>query len=424
MGTYVTEANPEDGTLNPLYTTTPGPQNVTDPWVPPPGYIDYDALLEIQATITNVFQSGNFSDAIGMDVGGITVEQPIPPPNPPPPYTSPEERNQITELTWAEQSALNNTAMLEEFDVEPLQVPEGLYVSIQPEDVAEMVPMDPALTVYAVDSNGTWIPDIGTPQDPWNLTVSILTGAGGLVGETTVSFVDGLAVFEDLTIDMMGDGYSLQFEITYPTGLTIPPVASDVFDVKGRPLAMKITEEPLFVHGTEGTFSVSASLWDTTTDAIATSDAGIDGYSWECILDLTGGAGNGDLTWTSQSIPMGGDSVTFTDLTIDPIGQGYILEVFCSSSEAEQTASAKTSPFFVHDWPETGLLRKTSTSFKFQGLASAVQDVMNSFDESMGTMTCSGCPGSGTKRRKRSAKYDRRTSPLSYDDNDRLIKRW
>merc|ERR1712055_131198 len=168
------------------------------------------------------------------------------------------------------------------------------------------------------------------------------------------------------------------------------------------------------VHG------VSASLWDTTTDAIATSDAGIDGYSWDCILDLTGGDGAGDLTWTSQPIPMGGDSVTFTDLTIDPIGAGYVIEVFCSSPEAEQTASDKTSPFFVHDWPETGLLRKTSTAFKFHGLASAVQDVMNAFDESMGTMTCSGCPGSGTKRRKRSAKYDRRSSPLSYDDNDRL----
>jgi hypothetical protein len=116
---------------------------------------------------------------------------------------------------------------------------------------------------------------------------------------------------------------------------------------------------------------------------------------------------------------MGGDSVTFTDLTIDPVGQGYVLEVFCSSSEAEQTASAKTSPFFVHDWPETGLLRKTSTSFKFQGLASAVQDVMNSFDESMGTMTCSGCPGSGTKRRRRAANYRWKDSPLNIGDNDR-----
>jgi hypothetical protein len=240
-----------------------------------------------------------------------------------------------------------------------------------------------------------------------------LTEPGGLIGETTISVVDGVATFEGLTIDTMGEGYSLQFEVTYPTGLTIPPVASDVFDVKGRPLTMKITEEPVFVHGPEGTFSISASLWDTTTDAIATSSAGIDGYSWLCILDLTGGQGLSALSGAaSQSIAMGGDSVTFTDLTVAPMGTDYIIEVFCSSDEAEQQASAMTSPFHVHDWAVTGLLRKTSTSFKFHGLASAVQDIMNSFDDSMGEMTCSGCPGSGTKRKRSAKSYDESSSPL------------
>ena len=90
-----------------IYTTTPGPQNSTEPWVPPPWYIDYEALLEIQATITNV--------------------------------SSLEERNQIKDLIWTDQSVLNNTAMLEEFDVQALEVPKGLYISVQPAEANGMV---------------------------------------------------------------------------------------------------------------------------------------------------------------------------------------------------------------------------------------------------------------------------------------------
>ena len=66
-----------------------------------------------------------------------------------------EERNQIKELIWTDQSALNNTAMLEEFDVQALEVPKGLYISVQPAEANEIVPIAPLIIVYSVNVYGS-----------------------------------------------------------------------------------------------------------------------------------------------------------------------------------------------------------------------------------------------------------------------------
>merc|ERR1712130_254063 len=178
----------------------------------------------------------------GANITGLGLEAPIQPPEAPPPYTSPEDRNQVTELTFAEQQALNNSAMLEEYESKAFAVPEALVVSEESEDAAEM-------RVLA------------SP-------VSVLSGPGGTVmGTTTVEFTDGLATFDDIYMGQAGDDYVLQFEVSYPV-TTVTPATSLPFNVAGRPLGIQFTEEaPLVAQNS--TFSVTATIWDDALDQAA-----------------------------------------------------------------------------------------------------------------------------------------------------------
>ena len=59
---------------------------------------------------------------------------------------------------------------------------------------------------------------LGAIDTPWQAEVLIKSGGGGLaslIGNTTVTFVNGTANFSGLGIDRMGS-YILEFNITHP----------------------------------------------------------------------------------------------------------------------------------------------------------------------------------------------------------------
>ena len=94
---------PEEYTYQPATQQTPDPQFTTASYTLattasptttpyeeyPEGYLNYDMLQNVQAMIVNEFQTGNIT-LEGIDITGLTVEEPILPPEAPPPYTSPE----------------------------------------------------------------------------------------------------------------------------------------------------------------------------------------------------------------------------------------------------------------------------------------------------------------------------------------------
>jgi len=54
---------------------------------------------------------------------------------------------------------------------------------------------------------------------------------------------------------------------------------------------------------------------------------------------------------------------------------------------------AVSLPFHVHSYPDTGLLRKTTTGFKFSGLFSQVEALVDAYNNGLVTaLTCDGCP--------------------------------
>jgi hypothetical protein len=100
--------------------------------------------------------------------------------------------------------------------------------------------------------------------------------------------------------------------------------------------------------------------------------------------------------------------VVFDDLIVEEPGTNYDIVVDCTSSETNETISAMTIPFHVHDYPEVGMLRQTVTTFGFKGPLKRVAKILSAFEGSMGTATCKGCPP-GTVAR---------SGPVADDDVD------
>jgi Tol biopolymer transport system component len=101
------------------------------------------------------------------------------------------------------------------FDTQDLRVvivgglPARLGFARQPADTSPGKIISPPVTVEIRDAGGNLIPTATNP-----VTISIQTNPGGgvLSGTLTKSAVDGLAAFDDLSIDAPGTGYTLKAE--------------------------------------------------------------------------------------------------------------------------------------------------------------------------------------------------------------------
>ena len=282
-------------TENPLYTTTIESTTTTE-WVPPATWIDFEDLQNVEATLANNFQTGNLATTLGLNITGMGIENAIEPPAEPPAYTSPEERAEITEMTWAEQSAANNTAALENYAEIEYDVPYSLKLSVEPAAVNEMQAMTPAISLYVATEEGTMITDLGGEADPWMCTVTVKSGPGGLAGILTVPFIDGVASFDDLRVDTSGEDYVLEFFISYPENANLAPVDTMPFTAMGRPLGLMFTNYINMV-AEQDTFSVTPDIWDAALDMIV-DPVVIGSIEWECTASLEAGDNAGVLSGT------------------------------------------------------------------------------------------------------------------------------
>ena len=302
------------------YTTTPGPYTVdpaysttsttttTTSWIPPTNFLTYQDLQEIQVKLANTFQTGNLNTVLNLTLTSLTMEEPIAPPNEPPPYTSPEERATVTELTYAEQSALNNTEQLKLYEEVVYDIPDNLRISVQPEEVKEMQVMDRPFSIYVATSAGRIVSALGDESDPWMCTVSVLSGPGGSVlGDLTVPFIKGIATFDDLHVDSAGSGYILNFAVSYPVSTIVQAVDSLAFDVAGRPLGLQFTYDVGLV-AQNTSFSIMPDIWDEALDMVADASV-LAAFEWECSAVLNQNGNTGVLSGTQDIIvPAGKDN--------------------------------------------------------------------------------------------------------------------
>jgi len=94
-----------------------------------------------------------------------------------------------------------------------------------PTDTAAGQTISPAVTIEIVDQYGNV--ETGDNSDSVTLSLGNNPGGGTLSGTLTVTVVNGVAVFSDLSIDMAGIGYTLHVSI----GGAVPDMDSDPFTI-------------------------------------------------------------------------------------------------------------------------------------------------------------------------------------------------
>ena len=281
LPTNTRPVDPNAPTERPTATTTSTTTTTAEPT--PSDALDYTKLVKIVSKITTLLQTGKLSDAIGVNVTSMEATKPIDPPEPEPEYTSPEERAKILDKTFAQQSLEADTAKLEEMNsVDDVIIPKNIVIGRQLYDVYEMAKAEFPAYLFLTTEAGEEVEVVGGEGDPWLVTVSLVTGPTGaeLVNNVTVPFIDGLANFTDLAFSKMGEGYSLQFAITYPDSITIAPVTSQLFNVGSRPLGVKIDGLSEQVPG-DTDLNVTYIIYDIGQDRSADPEV-IGSINWDC----------------------------------------------------------------------------------------------------------------------------------------------
>lgn len=408
--TYTTPADPNVPTQEPSYTTTTSTTARPLPSVDPLA-MDYEALREVQSIFTTTFQSGALDAVLNVTVTEVKTEDPIPEPKEPTAYTSPEERAQVLETTYAEQSAAEDAAQLEELTEEKtLDVPANLVVGRQPFEAEEMSPLVFYPFLYTTNSDNEQLSTVGNEADPWRVTATLVTGPEGatIQGTLEVPIIKGFANFDNLLFSQEGEGYVISFAITYPDTVNIDAVESISVSVGPRPLGVKFDHIDRLVPNMD-VLNASFSIWDKGLDQAATPDV-LGGYTWQCKLQFTVNipvlmVGNTVFDITEEGANSGLFDVRFEGAAID----AQFMATCESTSDTEDartlTGTSDTFTLFPGTASSLGLLRKTSLAMTFTGPASVVQPVIDSFNSELGSLECEGpgCPASDRRRKRRQA---------------------
>ena len=300
--TYLPATEEGEPTPNPAYTTQSTARPTTTAFVEPEGYLNYDMLQNIQATVTNAFQTGDISSAFGnITIDTLAMEEPVLPPEAPPPYEGPEARGEVTDQTFAEQQQQANEELLQQYEVKNVAVPTTLHMANEPEDVLEMQVMKP-VQLYVTDGDGKLVSILGDDSDPWEATVSVLSGPGNVMGNITVPFVGGLATFDGIFVDTRGSGYVFEFTISYPTTTVINATVSNMFAVGGRPLGLRFNDFSI-LQPMNTSFAINATVWDEALDMAASESVLVD--DWECSATFN----NGNFSGTAEVTVAPGNTI-------------------------------------------------------------------------------------------------------------------
>jgi ribosomal protein S6E (S10) len=207
-----------------------------------------------------------------------------------------------------------------------------LAITVQPTTAAVGAVMAPAVQVTVQDASGSTV--TGSTA---NVTLVITAGtgtAGAVLGGTlTKAAVNGVATFSNLTIDLVGVGYTLT---ATSSGLT--SATSAAFNIQaGAATKLAVTVQPSAVaSGAAIAPDVQVAVQDALGNTVTTSTAAI-------TLAITGGTGTaGALLGGTLTQAAVNGVATFPNLTIDKVGAGYTL-----TASAGGLTSVTSAPFSV-----------------------------------------------------------------------------
>jgi hypothetical protein len=187
----------------------------------------------------------------------------------------------------------------------------------QPTTTTVDAAIDPPVTVRIEDDGGNLVASTAT------VTLSLGTNPSGaaLGGTVSRAAVNGVATFDDLSLDQVGQGYRLA-----ASSGTLAGATSDAFDVTPARVAAQL------VYGQQPTTTIVDSVIAPPVtvriedkDGNLVTDSGL-----EVTIQLA--ANRTGLGGTLSVTPIGGIA-TFDDLTIDRVGTAYRLQARAGSLE-------------------------------------------------------------------------------------------
>jgi hypothetical protein len=182
----------------------------------------------------------------------------------------------------------------------------------------------PAVTVDVLNAGGGLVTD-----QPEDVTLTLSGGTGAILsGGGPVTSVNGVATFDNLTVDKVGTAYQLT---ATASGLTPDPV-SDPFDVApGGATHLSFDQQPSNVMAGEViTPSVTVQVLDAEGNLVT---APVD-----VSMALSGGDPGATLGGTTTRTSSAGVA-TFDDLTVDKVGTSYQLNASASGLTGDSSST-------------------------------------------------------------------------------------
>ena len=180
--------------------------------------------------------------------------------------------------------------------------------------------------------------DTGAPATAYNgnVTVAIQANPGGstLGGTTTVAAVNGVATFAGLTLNNVGNGYTLQ-----ATAAGVAPVTTGTINVA----AATATATHLVVTG-QPTGTVGANTPFGLTVLAETDSGNVDpAFNGPVTIAPSGNPAGSSLGGTLTVIARNGVA-TFAGLTLNNAGNGYTLQATSNGLVSVVTAPINVTP--------------------------------------------------------------------------------
>jgi hypothetical protein len=214
------------------------------------------------------------------------------------------------------------------FDVTPGD-PASLKFDQQPTDTAAGAVITPSVTVDVLDGNGNLVTD-------QSVDVTVVLSGGdpnaGLGGTPTQSSVNGVATFDDLTVDKVGTGYLLKASSGILNGDTSAP-----FDVSaGSGTHLKFDVQPSDVVAGQ-------AIAPAVTVKVLDAEGNLVQDPTDVTVALSGG--NPDATLGGHKTQTSVNGVaTFDDLTVNLADTGYTLMASSGSLQTDTSSAFAVTP--------------------------------------------------------------------------------
>merc|ERR1711963_431112 len=170
-----------------------------------------------------------------------------------------------------------------------------------------------------------------------------------------------------------GEGYELEFSISYPSDLTIGPVATIPFSVGPRPLGVKFERLDDLIPNSD-LLNVTFSVWDMGQDIAASAEV-LGNQTWECSLAFTINVPVAIVGETSTVVLAGASNGTF-EVKFEGSGLNLQFTTTCTSPESGRTVAGKSNSYIV------------------------IQGVVDAFNEELGSLECDNCPEASSRRKR------------------------